>query len=74
MCGYAFYGVDHLLFATDAPLGPRYGLTAETISSIELMPIAEADKKKIFTQNAVNLLESIHATFLTLPRTGGRGL
>jgi predicted TIM-barrel fold metal-dependent hydrolase len=56
ICGYAFYGVDHLLFATDAPLGPRYGLTAETISSIEGMPIPEADKKKIFTQNAVNLL------------------
>ncbi len=57
MLGYAYFGVDHLLFATDAPLGPRYGLTSETITSIEEMNIPEADKKKIFTQNAVNLLK-----------------
>ncbi|OGO25078.1 MAG: hypothetical protein A2144_14210 [Chloroflexi bacterium RBG_16_50_9] len=56
MLGYSYFGVDHVLFATDAPLGPRYGLTAETISSIEQMLIPEADKNKIFTKNAVNLL------------------
>ncbi len=56
MCGYAFYGVDHLLFATDSPLGPKFGLTAETLASIEEMPVSNADKNKIFMKNAVNLL------------------
>jgi uncharacterized protein len=56
MCGYGFFGADHLLFGTDAPLGPRYGLTGETISSIERMSIPENEKEKIFSQNAVNLL------------------
>lgn len=56
MNGYAFYGVDHILFATDAPLGPRFGLTAETIDSIEQMPVPDAHKNQIFTKNAVNLL------------------
>jgi predicted TIM-barrel fold metal-dependent hydrolase len=57
MCGYGFFGADHLLFGTDAPLGPRYGLTGETISSIERMSIPENEKEKIFLQNAVNLLK-----------------
>lgn len=56
MCGYEFFGVDRLLFGTDAPLGPEYGLTLETIRSVERMAIPEADKQKIFEQNAVNLL------------------
>ena len=41
---------------TDAPLGPRYGLTGETISSVEHMDIPTEDKEKIFTRNAMNLL------------------
>lgn len=57
MCGYAFFGADHLLFGTDAPLGPKFGLTAETIASIERMNIPDIEKGKIFTQNAVNMLK-----------------
>ena len=57
MCGYAFFGADHLLYGTDAPLGPKFGLTAETIASIERMCIPDEEKEKIFLQNAVNLLK-----------------
>ena len=57
MCAYNFYGPDHMFFGSDAPLGPRYGLTGETIRSIQQMPIPEADKEKIFERNAVNLLK-----------------
>jgi len=57
MCGYAFFGADHLLLGTDAPLGPKFGLTSETIASIERMNIPDIDKEKIFTQNAVKLLK-----------------
>ncbi len=57
MCGYDFFGVDHILFGTDAPLGPEYGLTSETIEGIQRMNIPEADKEKIFKQNAIKLLK-----------------
>jgi predicted TIM-barrel fold metal-dependent hydrolase len=56
MLGYQYFGPDHLLFATDAPLGPKYGLTLETIKSIERMSIPEAEKEQIFSGNAVSLL------------------
>ena len=57
MCAYNFFGADHMFFGTDTPLGPRFGLTAETIRSIQQMTISEADKEKIFERNAVNLLK-----------------
>jgi predicted TIM-barrel fold metal-dependent hydrolase len=53
MLGYKFFGPDHILFGTDA--GP-VGYTWRTIVSVERMDIPEADKRKIFTDNAVNLL------------------
>jgi aminocarboxymuconate-semialdehyde decarboxylase len=49
MCGYDFFGADHLLFGTD-------GLTQETIKAINRMDIPDADKEKIFSQNAIDLL------------------
>lgn len=57
MCGYDFFGVDHILFGTDAPLGPWYGVTSETIESVQKMNISETDREKIFKQNAVKLLK-----------------
>ncbi|MFC2013993.1 amidohydrolase family protein [Chloroflexota bacterium] len=58
MCGYAFFGADHLLFGTDFPydsqLGDRY--TRQTINSIEQMDIPDSEKKKIFEDNARKLL------------------
>lgn len=56
MCGYDFFGADHLLFGTDAPMPPN-GLTQETIRSIELTSINDDDKQKIFEQNAIDLLK-----------------
>ncbi len=55
-CSYDYFGADHLLFGTDMPLGPKFGLTAETIRSIEQVEIPEGDKEKIFWRNAANLL------------------
>jgi aminocarboxymuconate-semialdehyde decarboxylase len=49
MCGYDFFGADHLLFGTD-------GLTLETIKAIDRMDIPDTEKEKIFSQNAIDLL------------------
>jgi len=57
MLGYSFFGADHIMFGTDAPLGPKNGLTYQTLRSVEAMNIPEADKDKIFLQNAVRLLK-----------------
>jgi len=54
-CSYDFFGSGHILFGTDMPLGPKYGLTAETIYAIEQADIPEAEKERIFWRNAVEL-------------------
>jgi predicted TIM-barrel fold metal-dependent hydrolase len=57
MCAYDYFGADHLLFGTDAPLGPRWGMVEDTIASIERMTIPDADKEKILKKNAVDLFK-----------------
>jgi aminocarboxymuconate-semialdehyde decarboxylase len=58
MCVSSFFGIDHLLFATDMPYDNELGerKIRETIRSIEQMDISEVDKKKIFEENAKRLL------------------
>ncbi len=58
MCAYAFCGADHMLFATDMPFDSQagYRLVRETIRSIKEMDITEAERKKIFEDNARKLL------------------
>lgn len=58
MCGLDFFGVDHILFATDMPWDNQLGdrETRDTINSIEQMDISDLDKKKIFEDNAKKLM------------------
>ena len=59
MCGYAFFGADHIVFGTDMPLG-SFGDTStldEIVKSVEQMEISDADRQKIFSGNAVKLLK-----------------
>ena len=58
MCAYRFFGPDRLFFGTDAPLGPYYGLTMQTLDSVQRMEISDYDKEKIFRHNAVSLLKT----------------
>lgn len=53
-----FYGVDHLLFGTDAPLGilPA-GATKEIAEAIEQMSVSETEKAAIFDGNYRNLVK-----------------
>lgn len=59
MCGYDFFGADHMLFATDMPYDCHFGyrMTKETIESVEQMNIPEYEKDAIFELNARKLLK-----------------
>jgi uncharacterized protein len=52
-CGLEFFGSDHVVFATDTPLGP----IAPTIETIRQLDISDADRAKIFAGNAGRLLK-----------------
>ncbi|HME43331.1 MAG TPA: amidohydrolase family protein [Syntrophorhabdales bacterium] len=58
MCGYAFFGADHMLFATDMPYDVQVGdvLTRENILGIERMEIPDFEKKKIFEENVRQIM------------------
>lgn len=58
MCAHAFFGTDHMLFATDMPFDAHLGEWSirETIRSVEEMTITYAEKKRIFEDNARELL------------------
>jgi uncharacterized protein len=52
-CGLEFFGSEHVVFATDTPLGP----IAPTIARIRELDISEADRRKILAGNAERLLK-----------------
>ena len=58
MCGYAFFGADHLLFGTDMPYDSEHGsrLLRETIRSVDQMAIPDSEKKRVYEGNATRLL------------------
>lgn len=58
MCAHAFCGTGHILFGTDMPFDSQFGerYTRQTIEAIEQMNIGDLDKKRIFEDNAKNLL------------------
>ena len=58
MCGYSFFGADHIVFGTDMPYDGELGMrhTRDTIQAIEEMQISKAEKVKIFEGNARELL------------------
>jgi uncharacterized protein len=52
-CGLEFFGADHVVFATDTPLGP----IAPTIDTIPRLDVSDGDRRKIFSGNAERLLK-----------------
>lgn len=59
MCGYAFFGTEHLLFGSDMPFDAEFGAMSvrKTIASVDGMAISDADKQKIYEGNAKQLLK-----------------
>jgi uncharacterized protein len=52
-CGLDFFGADHVVFSTDAPLGP----IANTIAAIDCLPLDNEARAKIMSRNAMRLLK-----------------
>ncbi|MFC1815478.1 amidohydrolase family protein [Thermodesulfobacteriota bacterium] len=57
MCGYSFFGPEHLLFGSDMPFDSQVGfrLVRQTIEGIEKMDISDTHRKMIFEDNARKL-------------------
>ena len=57
-CGLAFFGIDHVVFASDFPFDPEKGTfnIRETIRDIDGLPISAAERRQIYEGNARNLL------------------
>jgi len=57
-CGLAFFGADHVLFASDMPFDPEKGTRniRETIKDVDALEIPESDRRKIYEGNARRLL------------------
>jgi uncharacterized protein len=57
-CGLEFFGVDHVLYASDMPFEPEPGMYArETIQAIESLDLTVAQKEQIYSGNARRLLK-----------------
>lgn len=58
-CGLEFFGVDHVLFASDCPFDPEKGpgYIRETIKIVDNLPISDEDRNKIYEGNARKLLK-----------------
>ena len=57
ICGLDFFGVDHVVFASDAPFEPTPGLyTRETIAVLDSLDLTKDEKDKIYRRNAEKLL------------------
>ena len=57
-CGLEFFGIDHVVFASDMPFEPAPGVYArETIQAIESLELTAAQKDQIYRGNAQRLLK-----------------
>ena len=61
MCGYAFFGADHMVFGSDYPYPGGVAradiAVGEVIKSVENMNISDEEKVKIFSKNTRQLLK-----------------
>jgi predicted TIM-barrel fold metal-dependent hydrolase len=59
VCGLRFFGVDQVLFASDAPFDPQGGrqYIRDTIAIVDRLPITTEEREQIYWRNAVRLLK-----------------
>src|SRR2546422_1805828 len=57
-CGFEFFGLDNVVFASDMPFEPSPGLYArETIKCVEALDLTKEQKDRIYRGNAEKLLK-----------------
>ena len=58
VCGLAFFGADHVLFASDSPFDPEggAGYIRSTIEVIDRLDISDQDRDKIYRGNAERMM------------------
>ena len=54
-CVIEFFGLEHVLFGTDTPLGPRHAIDA-TIADLSAAGLSEAELAAVYAGNAQRLL------------------
>src|SRR5690348_2153 len=58
VCGIEFFGVDHVLFASDTPFEPTPGMfIRETIRVLDSLDLSAAHRAQIYEGNARKLLK-----------------
>jgi uncharacterized protein len=59
VCGLEFFGVDHVVFASDAPFDPEKGpmYIRETIAVVDRLPVSAEERERIYWRNAAALLK-----------------
>jgi aminocarboxymuconate-semialdehyde decarboxylase len=59
VCGLDFFGVDHVVFASDAPFDPEKGpmYIRDTIAIVDRLPITADERERIYWRNAAGLLK-----------------
>ncbi len=56
-CAYDFFGVEHMLFASDMPFDPVQGsFIRDTIADVEALEVSDAERERIYAGNARELL------------------
>lgn len=57
-CGLEFFGIDHVVFASDCPFDPEGGpmFIREGIRSIEELGLSDEDSEKLYLGNALKLM------------------
>lgn len=57
-CGLDFFGVDHVVFASDCPSDPEHGpmFIREGIRSIDSLGLSDDDREKLYLGNALKLM------------------
>ncbi len=59
-CGLEFFGIDHVVFASDCPFDPEGGpmFIREGIRSIEHLGLSDEDRDKLYRGNALKLMRT----------------
>jgi aminocarboxymuconate-semialdehyde decarboxylase len=59
VCGLQFFGVDRVVFASDAPFDPEKGpmYIRETISVVDRLPVSAEDRERIYWRNAAEMMK-----------------